>query len=79
MVRVAGMMGSSATMSVVLASGKPYDASITKCLEQDHVLVRAYLLFPVPRQARMVEVKAAASLKDYYLQDCALQSRVIES
>jgi CRISPR/Cas system-associated exonuclease Cas4 (RecB family) len=42
------------------------------------VLIRADMLFPDPSGARLVEVKAAGSLRDYYLQDCAIQAWVIE-
>lgn len=47
--------------------------------EHDGVLVRSDLLFPHPSETRMVEVKAATSLKDYHLEDCAIQVWVIES
>jgi Domain of unknown function(DUF2779) len=42
------------------------------------VLVRADLLFPVSTGSRLVEVKAAGSVKDYHIQDCTIQTWVIE-
>lgn len=47
--------------------------------ENDGVLVRSDVLFPNPRDARLVEVKAATSVEDYHLEDCAVQSWVIEN
>jgi len=41
--------------------------------EREGVLVRADLLLPESNGYRMVEVKAATSVKDYYLEDVAIQ------
>ena len=46
--------------------------------EHQGVLVRADLLVPHGSGYRAVEVKSAASLKDYYLSDCAVQAWVME-
>ena len=45
--------------------------------ERDGVLVRADLLLPAPDGYRMVEVKSATSVKDYYLEDAAIQRWVV--
>lgn len=45
--------------------------------QRDGLLVRADLLLPHGRGYRMVEVKAATSVKDYYLADAAIQRWVI--
>lgn len=45
--------------------------------ERDGVLVRADLLLPDSVGYRMVEVKSATSVKDYYLEDVAIQRWVI--
>lgn len=42
------------------------------------VLVRADIIFAVSEGSRLVEVKAAGSVKDYHIQDCAIQTWVIE-
>ncbi len=46
--------------------------------QHNGVLVRADPIFPVSAGARMVEVKNAGSVKDYHVQDCAIQTWVIE-
>lgn len=46
--------------------------------EYGGILVRTDLMLPESGQYRMVEIKSAASLKDYYLNDCAIQSWVVE-
>jgi hypothetical protein len=46
--------------------------------EHTGVLVRADLIFPVSTGSRLVELKAAGSVKDYHIQDCAIQTWVIE-
>jgi len=45
--------------------------------ERDGVLVRADLLLPETGGYRLVEVKAATSVKDYYLADAAIQRWVV--
>jgi len=45
--------------------------------QRDGVLVRADLLLPEPEGYRMVEVKSATSVKDYYLEDAGIQRWVI--
>lgn len=45
--------------------------------ERDGVLVRADLLIPADGGYRMVEVKSATSVKDYYLSDAAIQRWVV--
>jgi len=47
--------------------------------ENEGVLVRSDVLFPDPREPRLVEVKAATSVEDYHLEDCAVQAWVIEN
>ena len=42
------------------------------------MLVRADLIFPSLAGLHMVEIKASGSIKDYQVQDCALQTWVIE-
>ena len=42
------------------------------------MLIRADLIFPDSAGSRLVEVKAAGSLKDYHIQDCAIQTWVLE-
>lgn len=44
--------------------------------EHEGVLIRADLMLPQGRGWRMVEVKSSASVKDYHLQDCAIQTWV---
>jgi len=45
--------------------------------ERDGVLVRADLLLPASGGYRMVEVKSATSVKEYYLEDAAIQRWVV--
>ncbi|MCC6143222.1 MAG: DUF2779 domain-containing protein [Candidatus Hydrogenedentes bacterium] len=44
--------------------------------EHEGVLARADLMLPQGRGWRMVEVKSSASVKDYHLRDCAIQTWV---
>ena len=46
--------------------------------QHDGVLVRADLLLPSDSGYRMAEVKASASVKPYYLDDCAIQTWVLQ-
>jgi hypothetical protein len=46
--------------------------------QHNGVLVRVDLIFPVSIGSRLVEVKAAESVKDCHIQDCAIQAWVIE-
>lgn len=43
------------------------------------VLIRADIFFPENCSYRLVEVKASTKVKDYYLNDCAIQAWVIEN
>jgi hypothetical protein len=43
------------------------------------VLIRADIFFPESCSYRLVEVKASTKVKDYYLNDCAIQAWVIEN
>jgi len=43
------------------------------------ILIRADIFYKGEKGYRLVEVKAATSVKDYYLTDCAVQAWVIES
>ena len=43
-----------------------------------NILVRADILYPDEKGCRLVEVKASTSVKDYHLNDCAIQVWVIE-
>lgn len=45
----------------------------------DDVLVRADILKPAESGHHLIEVKSSASLKDYHLADCAVQTWVIEN
>jgi hypothetical protein len=54
-------------------SGRPGVPLFEATFQRDGVLVRADLLLPEDRGYRMVEVKAATSVKDYYLADVAIQ------
>ena len=47
-------------------------------LQADGLLIRADLLLPDNNGCRMVEVKSATSVKDYYLADAAIQSWVAQ-
>lgn len=47
--------------------------------DHDGVIIRSDLLFADPAERRMVEVKASTSVKDYHLEDCAIQAWVIEN
>ena len=46
--------------------------------EHDGVLVRADVLLPLARGWRMVEVKSSTSIKEYHLEDAAVQSWVLQ-
>ncbi|MBM3301573.1 MAG: DUF2779 domain-containing protein, partial [Deltaproteobacteria bacterium] len=46
--------------------------------EHAGVLVRTDLLFPDPAAARLVEVKSASEVKNYHIDDCAVQAWVLE-
>jgi hypothetical protein len=54
-------------------SGRPGVPLFEATFQRDGVLVRADLLLPEDNGYRMVEVKAATSVKDYYLADVAIQ------
>lgn len=54
-------------------SGSPGVPLFEATFQRDGVLVRADLLLPEAAGYRMVEVKAATSVKDYYLADVAIQ------
>ena len=45
----------------------------------DNVLIRADLTFNCFDGLRIIEVKSSTSIKDYYLNDCAIQTWVIEN
>lgn len=47
--------------------------------EHQGVVARADVLKPVPRGHELIEVKASTSVKDYYIDDCAVQAWVIEN
>ena len=47
--------------------------------DHDGVLIRADVLIPEGRKFRLWEVKAASSVKDYYLDDCAVQAWVLRA
>ena len=47
--------------------------------DHDGVLIRADVLIPEGRKYRLCEVKAASSVKDYYLDDCAVQAWVLRA
>ena len=45
----------------------------------ENVLVRSDILFQENGEYRLVEVKASTKIKDYYMNDCAIQAWVIEN
>ena len=47
--------------------------------DHDGVLIRADVLIPEGRKYRLCEVKAASGVKDYYLDDCAVQAWVLRA
>ncbi|MGO9119550.1 MAG: DUF2779 domain-containing protein [Desulfomonilaceae bacterium] len=47
--------------------------------ESDGVLIRSDILFPDPRNAQLIEVKAATGIQDNHLEDCTIQAWVIEN
>ena len=47
--------------------------------QHDGVLVRADLMLPTPEGYRMVEVKSSASVKQYHVDDCAIQAWVLQN
>ena len=57
------------------ASGTPI---LEGAFQHKGVLVRADLIVPDSKDFRLVEVKAAGSVKNYHFQDCAIQTWVIE-
>jgi len=58
-------------------TAKPRRPLFEATFEHDGVLARADLLRPVARGWRMVEVKSSTSIKEYYLEDTAVQSWVL--
>ncbi len=44
----------------------------------DDILVKADILRPVRRQIDFIEIKSSTEVKDYHLNDCAIQTWVIE-
>ena len=60
-----------------LLSSNPDSPLFEATFQRDGVLVRADLLLPDSDGYRMVEVKSATSVKDYYLEDAAIQRWVI--
>jgi len=61
----------------VVLSKQPDVPIFEATFKRDGVLVRADLLLPGADGYRMVEVKAAASVKDYFLEDAAIQRWVV--
>lgn len=47
-------------------------------MQHDGVLVRADILLPTTKGYRMIEVKSSASVKPYYIDDCAVQAWVFK-
>lgn len=58
---------------------EPERALFEGTFQQDGVLVRADVLKMEPAGRVLTEVKSAASVKDIYLEDCAVQASVIEA
>jgi len=76
-----GVLIEESTLSQALASTATELARARRpvfeaTLEADGVLVRVDLLLPDKRRYRIVEVKSATSVKDYYLEDAAVQAWV---
>lgn len=64
-------------MTRELLAGRPSVPLFEATFERDGLLVRADLLLPEVGGYRMVEVKAATSVKDYYIEDAAIQRWVV--
>jgi hypothetical protein len=67
------------TQTSELLRRKSFSPLFEATFEHDGVLIRSDILFPDPGQTRLVEVKAATSVEDYHLEDCAVQAWVIEN
>lgn len=69
-------LGSALAETAQLVKASPRVPLFEATFEHEGVLVRADLMLPQGRGWRMVEVKSSASVKDYHLQDCAIQTWV---
>lgn len=61
-----------------LLANKAAEILFEATFEHKGVLIRADILKKVGKSYKMIEVKSSGSVKDYYLNDCAVQSWVIE-
>ncbi len=59
-------------------AAKPRRPLFKATFEYEGVLVRADLLLPVARGWRMVEVKSSTGVKDYHIEDAAVQAWVLQ-
>ena len=59
-------------------TAKPRRPLFEATFEHEGVLVRADLLLPVARGWRMVEVKSSTSVKEYHVEDAAVQAWVLQ-
>ena len=69
-------LGAALAETVERVKASPRVPLFEATFEHEGVLVRADLMLPQGRGWRMVEVKSSASVKDYHLQDCAIQTWV---
>ena len=65
-------------MTRLILETRPLVPLYEATFERDGLLVRADLMLPEARGYRMVEVKAATSVKNYYLDDVAIQRWVAD-
>lgn len=61
-----------------LLSGQQQTTLFEAAFQHDSVLVRADVLRPVDGGYNLIEVKASTAVKDYQIDDCAIQAWVIE-
>lgn len=61
-----------------LVSAKPPRPLFEATFSHDGLLVRNDILVPEKRSWRLIEVKSSTSVKDYHLQDAAIQCHVLE-
>ncbi len=71
-------LGAALAQTRAALASEPERPLYEATFEHDGVLVRVDLLLPAGRGHRLIEVKAATSVKDPYLPDCAIQSWVVE-
>lgn len=72
-------LGGALRLTEEYLESRPRRPLFEATLQHDRVLVRADLLLPRQRSWHLVEVKSSTSVKDYHLNDAAIQRHVVHN